>query len=64
MGAQEAREGGNEVQNELQAQGSWVTGGRVEGNNLAVTAGTYLASVKPLLSRLVSWWGKVADMGH
>lgn len=31
MGAQEAGEGGNEVQNELQAPGSWVTGGGRRG---------------------------------
>lgn len=63
MGAQEAREGGNEVQNDLQAPGSWVTGGRVEGKSPAVKAGTYLASVQLLLSSPVSWWGKGADMG-
>lgn len=40
MGAQEAREGGNEVQNELQALGSWVPGRRVEGKGLAVQADT------------------------
>jgi hypothetical protein len=60
MGAQEAGEGGNEVQNELQAPGSWVTGGGrrgggAEGNSLEVKAGTYLTSVQFLLSGPVSW---------
>lgn len=34
MGAQEAGEGGNEVQNELQAPGSWVTGGGRRGGGV------------------------------